>query len=541
MTTRHISHHLLSWLTAFLFILSANATAQTSNELPDSLVYSIEMYKEALNEYKAKKVANELKTPADSFLLMMSYYPWCSVFDSRSIHRVSTYDDGIYILKELVQSTNDTIQKQLYLDELMYVYDVWCEYADTINKQIDSPFSKTLILSEKVRTYESLMPATYNIWWDSIFVVNEDTLKTETVQANILSPEICQLYEYMKEALYCQDFQEDLYYEIPYLYFRLSHTRLSANPKLYSDQYTMDFDTVNTRYNYLSALNLDSRPRNNIAFRHKEVEKMYDKASGELITQTSGNWREKEEVFREQLYEKMDLWDFGLEEPDPEFLNRIIRGIGTDSSEVYVEAMERYIVLTATEETFANIQKYREKLAMAYVKKERIADAAKLYHQVAVDTKDDQRKKALSYYNAAKMYYKAGDYSNSIKCCRGAIKIEPNFGDAYYSLGLAISQSHWIAKWNDKKNQDYQVQDSYIQLLAIDKYELALQKIRDYANDPELKALNRTSEEKISDAIKITIPATPRKSDTFMFEAKFKEGGTLIILNEQVKVRFYNE
>ena len=514
MTTRHISHHLLSWLIAFLFILSANATAQTSSELPDSLVYSIEMYKEALNEYKAKKVANELKTPADSFLLMMSYYPWCSVFDSRSIHRVSTYDDGIYILKELVQSTNDTIQKQLYLDELMYVYDVWCEYADTINKQIDAPFSKTLILSEKVRTYENLMPVMYNLWWDSLFVTMGDTLKTKMLQENALNPEVCRLYDYMRVALYSQESKENLYYDIPYLYFRLSHARLRKNQKLYSEQYTRDFDSVDIRYSYFKTLALNDIVNNNIVSRHNDITKMYDEASGILLINSSGNWREKEEAFRNQLYDKMDYWDLGMEEPDPQFLNRVIRGIGTDSSEVYIEALECYLKFIVpsgkvNDDNLADYKKKRIDLYNVYFNKGRYDDAISILKEIIGVERDDIAK-AEWYFLLGGNLGKQG--KSPISNYKRAVRYNPNYGNALYQLAIEYSKCSFTRD---------AAKDRIKYFLCLDLLQKAKNSIENNSKDPKLKKYNNESLLKsVNEAVIAFRQNVPSTDELFMMGLK---------------------
>lgn len=483
-------------------------------------------------------IFNLVRPTGDTIMLGMAYYPWRMVFDSRKVHRVGVYEDGINILTDMVKLITDTIQRGIYLDELMNIYDVWYEYVDTINKRMDVDFSRTLIKSNKARKYDELLPILYGLKWD----VGKDTLNSKAIQDYVFTPEVCRLYNYMQDALYEPDGKEDLYYEIPYKFFRLSHSRLFQLNKLgryqtYAEQYAKDFDSVNVRFEFYKSLALRQNVEVNITYRHNEVADMYDAASGAMIIGSSKNWREKEVEFRKQLYEKMDLWDFGLDSPDPKFLNRIINGINTDSSEVYVEALERYIALPATQEIFANIQKYRERLARIYGKNQRYTESAKLYNQVAIDTKDNPRAKAQAYFNAAMMYYNAKEFSNTIRTCKYAIREEANFGDAYYYLGLAYAQSHWIKNWD--RNNDNRVQDSFIQLLAIDKYELALQKIRAYANDPELGKLNGTAESRISSSIEVSKKYSPVESDVFFFEDKFKKGGTLTILNEQVKVRFY--
>ena len=81
-------------------------------------------------------IFNAVRPAGDSIMLTMVYYPWRMVFDSRSVHRVGVYEDGINILTDLTEMITDTIQRGIYLDELMNIYDVWYEYIDTINKRM---------------------------------------------------------------------------------------------------------------------------------------------------------------------------------------------------------------------------------------------------------------------------------------------------------------------------------------------------------------------------------------------------------------------
>lgn len=45
---------------------------------------------------------------------------------------------------------------------------------------------------------------------------------------------------------------------------------------------------------------------------------------------------------------------------------------------------------------------------------------------------------AILQYNQGIDYYKIGQYDNSIECFRAAIKIDPNYIDAYYNLGSVL-------------------------------------------------------------------------------------------------------
>lgn len=573
--------------------------AQTTEQLSDSLVYSIAMYKELYRDYTNKKallqqdivgvvkeeypdmaskvrfntkfealgldlvsildlaevmkgkfgvaIAEEqamgfaavsdffeaVRPKGDTIMLTMAYYPWRTVFESRQVHRVSVYEDGIGILGDLIELTTDSIQREIYLNELMDVYDVWAEYVDTINEKTDSPYSKTLILSEKARKYDEMLPVLYKLKWD----VKGDTINSKPIQEHVFSPEVSRLYNYMRDALYDQSSKTDIYYEVPYKFFRLSHSRLTHLNKLgkyktYADQYTKDFDSVNVRFELYKTLAMDQRVSGNIAFRHDEIADMYDDASGAILIGSSKDWRKKEPEFRRQLYEKMDLWDFGMEEPDPKFLNRVINGINTDSSEVYIEAMEIYINLPPTEEVFENIVKYRKKLAAYYMKNKRYDDAITLYRKVIGDEKDPIER-AFAYFCMAECQWNKKDYSRAQSNYNNAIKYNKEYGDAYFKLALCYE--------NMKFYKDATM-DRYKFLLCIDK----LNQAKDCVNRNgagNMRKYNRTSESAINSRINELMTYCPTESDVFMLPPDFRTAGKTISFGKagQTTIRFYSK
>lgn len=580
--------------------LPIGSMAQAVEELSDSLVYGIAMYKELYNSYSTKKgllqqdivgtikeefpdiaskvtlntkfeavgldlfsildlaqvISKKVGVPiseeqalgfttvndffeavrsrGDTIMLSMAYYPWRTVFDSRAVHRVSVYEDGIAILGDLIVLTTDSIQREIYLNELMNVYDVWCEYVDTINERIDQPYTKTLILSEKARKYDEMLPVLYGLKWN----VEGDTINSRPIQEHVFSNEVSRLYDYMKEALYDQNSKGDLYYEVPYLFFRLSHSRLNHLNKLgkfrtYADQYTTDFDSVNARFELYKTLSLAQRASGNISLRHKEVSNMYDEASGAILVGTSKDWRKKEPEFRRQLYEKMDLWDFGIESPDPAFLNRIINGLNTDSSEVYIEAMVIYVDIPPTDEKMlANVLKYRKKLASYYLKEERYDDAMALLRKVIGDEKNPEDK-ALAYYNLAECQFAKKDYSRAQSNYANAIKYNSEYGDAYYRFALCCE--------NIKFYKD-DIIDRYKFLLCIDKLNLALDCVKRNATGA-MRKYNRVQESTLLKRINDLKVVCPSESETFMLPPNYRTAGQTVSFGKigQTTIRFYSK
>ena len=475
-----------------------------------------------------------VRPKGDTIMLAMAYYPWRTVFESRKVHRVSVYEDGIGILSDLIELSSDSIQREIYLNELMNVYDVWYEYVDTINTKMDTPYSKTLILCEKARKYDEMLPILYDLKWN----VEDDTIHSRPIQENVFESEVIRLYDYMKAALYDQNEKDDLYYEIPYLFFRLTHSRLNHLNKLgkfrsYADQYTMDFDSVNARFEYYKTMSLGQRASGNVAHRHKEVSNMYDEASGAILVGTSKDWRKKEPEFRRRLYEKMDLWDFGIEEPDPTFLNRIINGINTDSSDVYIEALELYSNLPPTDEKMlANVVKYRKKLANYYLREKRYDDAIAMLRKVIGDEKNPEDK-AQAYYSLGDCQLAKKQFSQAQTNYNNAVKLNPEYGDAYYKLALCYEE---IKFYKDA------IIDRYKYLLCIDKLNQALDCVKRNGTG-SMRKYNRIPESTLTKRINDLKAVCPTESETFMLPPNYRTAGKTLSFGKigQTTIRFYNK
>lgn len=585
---------ILSLQIAFTCLFTPKGMAQIAEELSDSLVYNIAVYKELYNSYSTKKgllqqdiietvkekfpeapvvtlntkferlgvdstsrkvltetvnqkfgvsitdslaenffIVNDIfdavRSKGDSIMLIMAYYPWRTVFESHVVHRVSVYEDGIGILGDLITLTTDSIQQEIYLNDLMEIYDVWYEYSDSINDRIDESYSKTMILSNKALKYDEMLPIVYNLEWEV-----KDTLNSKAINEHVFGPQVNRLYDYIRDALYEQGAKGDLQNELPYKFFRLSHSRLTHLNKLgkfrvYTDQYTRDFDSVNARFEFYKTMELG---QNNVAWNHDIVTDMYDEASSAILIGTSKDWRKKEPEFRKQLYEKIDLWDFGIEEPDPKFLNRIINGINTDSSEVYIEAMELYINLPATEETFDNIIKYRKKLANYYRANERYSDAITLYRKLLGDEKNPEEKAAL-YYNVGECLLNQKDFGRAQTNYNNAISLNPEYGDAYYKLALCYEQIKFYKA---------PLMDSYKLLLCIDKLNLAKECLTRNSTGA-MRKYNRVPASVVSQRINALIPYCPSESEVFMLPNEFRTVGKTISFGKAGKttVRFYNK
>ena len=229
----------------------------------------------------------------------------------------------------------------------------------------------------------------------------------------------------------------------------------------------------------------------------------------------------------------MDLWDFGIETPDPKFLNRVITGINTDSSEVYIEAMEIYVDLPPTDEKIlANIIKYRKRLSNYYIKEKRYTDAIAMLRKVAADEKNPEEK-AVAYYNIGDCQFEMKQYSQAQTNYNNAIKYNSEYGDAYYKLALCYEQIKFFKE---------QIYDRYKFLLCIDKLTQAKECVARNANS-SMRKYNRVSEATLTKRINELIQVCPTESEAFMLPVEYRTPGKVIKFGKigQTTVRFYNK
>ncbi len=216
---------------------------------------------------------------------------------------------------------------------------------------------------------------------------------------------------------------------------------------------------------------------------------------------------------------------------DPKSLDRIINGINTDSSDVYIEAMEMYINQPAAEETFDNIIKYRKILAAYYEKNQRYDDAMALYRKLLGDEKNPEVKAAL-YYSVGECLYHKKDYSRAQTNYNNAIALNPEYGEAYYKLALCYEH---IKFYKDP------LMDRYKFLLCIDKLNLAKECLSRNSTGA-MRKYNRVPVSAVDKRINELIPSCPSESEVFMLPPDFRTVGKTISFGKVGKttVRFYN-
>ena len=457
-------------------------------------------------------IVDVVKPRADSTMLIMAYYPWKSVFESRSVHRVGVYNDGIGILKALIEYTCDSIQREIYVNELMNVYDVWYEYADTINTGMDNSFSKTMIKSEKVKDY--------------IEIYSEDI-----TEVNVMEPRFVKMYDYIMEALSEPDNQEEIYYLNVDKLMRISIQRLKRDLKGYQEQYAADFEIFDVRMQLLLEHVTSAAAKNNINLLHEGHADNFDQISTN-ITASTGDCGAMEEAFAMQMFEKY---------MDEKFLNRVIRSMrGCPDSEVYLEALEnyKYLFSTVTTENVDDILAKRRLLVNVYLKRERYADAVVEIEDMLKIEKDNIEKANL-YYQLGQIAERQNNYVRAAQRYKRAISYNSNFGNAYYRLAIAYGHNQCYFHKSEK------LKDSYRYLLCVDKLERAKECIQQHAGSATMGKYNSASISDINGYIASFKSMCPDQTEAFMLGAEYSTPGKKftfpggVMKGESTTIRFF--
>lgn len=454
-------------------------------------------------------IVDVVKPRSDSTMLIMAYYPWKAVFDTRSVNRVGLYNDGIGILKGLIGYTCDSIQREIYIDELMEVYDVWYELADTINANMNETFSKTMIKSDKVRDYIDMYPE-------------------EITEKNVYEPRFVRMYDYIMDALNEPENQEEVHYLSVDKLMRISIQRLKHNWKQYQEQYVADFETFDVRMQLLLEHVTHPGHVSNINILHEGHADNFDQISTN-ITASTGDCGAMEEAFAMQMFEKA---------MDEKFLNRVIRSMrGCPDSDVYVEALEYYTYLfaTVTTENVDDVLAKRRLLANVYLKRERYDEAIEQIKYMLSVEKDNVEKANL-YYLWGNILERQGNNQTAAFRYKSAVGLNPNFGNAFYRLAIMYSKNKFTSD---------PLKDSYRYLLCIDKLERAKECIQQYAGSATMSKYNNASINDINGYIASFKSMCPLQTEAFMLGAEYSTPGRTftfpggVMKGEKTTIRFY--
>ena len=424
-------------------------------------------------------IVDMVKPQSDSTMLIMAYYPWKAVFDTRKVFRVGLYNDGIGILKGLIGYTCDSIQREIYISELMNVYDVWYEYADTINASMNETFSKTLIKSDKVRDYIEMYPG-------------------EITDENVMHPHYVMMYDFIMDALNEPENQEEIHYLNVDKLMRISVQRLKRNWKKYQEQYVADFEIFDVRMQLLLEHVTHPGHISNINLLHEGHADNFDQISTN-ITASTGDCGAMEEAFAMQMFEKA---------MDEKFLNRVIRSMrGCPDSDVYLEALENYTYLfpTITTENVDDVMAKRRLLLNVYLKRERYDEAVEQL-KFMLSVEKDNIEKANLFYLYANILERQNDPRAAYRY-KDAVKFNPNFGNAHYRLAIIYSNSNFTSVAEKNK---------YRYFLCLDKLERAKECIKQYAGSPTLGKYNTVSISDINGYIASFESQCPTADQIFM-------------------------
>ena len=446
----------------------------------------------------------------DSIMLMMAYYPWKAAFSTHRVYRVGLYNDGVNILKGLIGYTCDSIQREIYINELMNVYDVWYEYVDTINASMNETFSKTMVKSDKVRDYIEMYPG-------------------EITKENVMHPHYVQMYDFIMDALNEPENQEEVHYLNVDKLMRISTQRLNRNWKKYKEQYVADFDLFDVRMQLLLEYVDNPTAKGNIVYLHKGHNDQFKKVIDLINPMEPNDCSDLEEYYALRMPEKGK---------DQMFLDQVIRKLrGCSDSEIYVEALMNYTSLSNVDP--AEIITKRRLLADVYLTRGRYDDAIEQI-QFLLGLKEgvESIEQAYLYYLWGNILERQGKFQYAALRYKSAVSLNPNFGNAYYRLAVAYAHPQNYHSSDKLKN-------SYKYLLCIDKLERAKECMQEYAGSATLGKYNSISINEIDQYIVSCKSYCPNQADAFMLGTEFSTPGKRFTFpagamkGETITIRFY--
>lgn len=170
---------------------------------------------------------------------------------------------------------------------------------------------------------------------------------------------------------------------------------------------------------------------------------------------------------------------FDANSGDEEFLNKLINfyyNAGCDRSDLYAAASEKLYQMKPSAESAYNV-------ARLFVAKEQYEKAITYYTEAAQGDSDNESK-ATYYYELALITNVLKDHCKAIEYAREAVKLKPDYGDAYMLLGDSyIASRSNLGEDFEQRTAFWAAVDKYIKAKNVDPAltDEANNKISDYA------------------------------------------------------------
>ncbi|MBN1599766.1 MAG: hypothetical protein JW894_15835 [Bacteroidales bacterium] len=155
-------------------------------------------------------------------------------------------------------------------------------------------------------------------------------------------------------------------------------------------------------------------------------------------------------------------------EADPENIEQLkkittlLSETGCQESDLYAKTAEKLYKLEPSAQSGAG-------LANVFAIRQEYGKATE-YYKKAIEQETDKEKKALYYFNLAKIQYQLKDYPTTRKYCQNALSLKSDLGEAYIIIGRAYAASNGSCGSNDFENQAvyWAAVDQFIKAKTVD-------------------------------------------------------------------------
>lgn len=340
-----------------------------------------------------------------------AYTPWKEVFTQHPLAQVSTYTNGVKILKYFITKEKDPAKKAAYAKELMDVYDQQIKNLDQLNTLVKTPSTEGSVLGQKAFSYVTYVPG-----------VNTKTAYDMLSKAVSMEKGLTEYYiiqQFMKTSL-------DYYKEDKNHGEQLIQDYLDASGYIvevldkYNDRlqfYTEKGDTVRAGQ-YEKAIDATRIAKDNI--------------DGYFINSGAANCEDLQAIYAPKVEENKN---------DSTYLKKVISIMGmlkcTDQ-EAYLAASEYAHAIDPTPQSAMGCG-YR------YYKKGETNKALEYFDQ-AIQLEPSHINKADLYYKVGFVLYTLKQYSKARSYAQNAIGLNPRFGAPYILIANCYAAS---PKWDE--------------------------------------------------------------------------------------------
>lgn len=333
---------------------------------------------------------------------------WKRVFEDAPLASVTTYTNGVKILRWMYKNAADEESKLRYCEELQQVYDQRIKYLDKLNAQSKNKATEADIYGQKAHDFLMYNP----------------------------KPSLNKVYEMLRTAVDMGK-EKTQYYVLDDL-MKISSQRFKAKPdnEEYREAILQDYlDCAQYIDVYLAT------QTNEQAL--EQAEKVKANIDGYFVKSGAADCETLQNIYGPKIEENKDNLDY---------LTKVVTLMSMfdcKSSDAYFAAAEYAHQISPSAKTAKSLGKL-------YYSQRDDVDKALEYFQQAADLDDDNKSQSDTYYTMAQLWLSRDNYDRARSFANKAIAANPNNGLPYITIAqLYGAKHHWTDKDPNLDNCSY--------------------------------------------------------------------------------------